>query len=102
MISNGKEESLVILAEECGEVVQISAKIHRWGPHSNNNGRLELTNLDHLILELGDLQAMIDIVVNEWEIDPAMITKASDAKKTKLERYSTNLRGYGSTPMLPS
>lgn len=102
MIGNGKEESLVILAEECGEVIQISAKIHRWGPYSNNKGRLELTNLDHLILELGDLQAMIDVVVNEWGIDPAMIKKASDAKKTKLERYSTHLGGYGPTSTPPS
>jgi hypothetical protein len=102
MINNGKDESLVILAEECGEVVQISAKIHRWGPYSDNKGRMDLTNLDHLILELGDLQAMIDVVINEWGIDPSLVSKASDAKKTKLERYSTHLRGYGSISTLPS
>lgn len=103
MITNGKDESLIILAEECAEVVQISSKIHRWGPDSNNRGRMELTNMDHLILELGDLQAMIDIVINEWGIDPSLIMVASDAKKTKLERYSSHLQGYGgSKTKLPS
>jgi hypothetical protein len=102
MITNGKDESLIILAEECAEVVQISSKIHRWGPDSNNNGRMEHTNMDQLILEIGDLQAMIDIVISEWEIEPSLIKAACDAKKIKLERYSNHLRGYGSKPTLPS
>jgi NTP pyrophosphatase (non-canonical NTP hydrolase) len=97
MIENGKEEALVILGEECSEVIQAIAKIHRWGPNSNNKGRNDLTNLEQLSLELGDLQAMIDIVIDQFEIPKSSISNYSQLKKNKLTRYSEFLKTYGST-----
>lgn len=95
MIANGQDESLVILAEECSEVVKAAAKIHRWGADSNNKGRNPLTNLEELIFELGDLQAMIDIVVDQFGIDPLAIVNGSTLKKNKLKTYSRYLQQYG-------
>ena len=95
MIANGQDESLVILAEECSEVVKAASKIHRCGADSNNKGRNSLTNLEELIFELGDLQAMIDIVIDQFSIDRSAIINGSQLKKNKLKTYSRHLQQYG-------
>lgn len=51
-LSEGAQERLVILAEECGEVVQAIGKILRHGYESAYNGE---TNRQALERELGDL-----------------------------------------------
>ena len=93
MIDDGKTEALMILTEECGEVIQAVAKIHRWGPNEwYNDGP---TNLQQLIIELADVQAMIDIVVGQFEIDHSVITSGVQKKKDKLKIYSKFLQKYG-------
>ena len=93
MISNATDEALVILAEECGEVIQAVAKIHRWGPHEwYGTGP---TNLDQLATELGDLKAMIDIAITELGIEPQQVEDAQANKKIKLTKYSKCLQHYG-------
>jgi NTP pyrophosphatase (non-canonical NTP hydrolase) len=96
MIDNGQDEALIILAEECSEVIQAVTKIHRWGASSNNNGRNNLTNLEQLSLELADLQDMIDIVIDQFQMNPSIISNDVQLKKNKLTRYSTYLQHYGS------
>lgn len=97
LIVDGKSESLVILVEECSEVIQAISKIHRWGPSSDNNGNNLLTNIDHLIVELGDLTAMIDIVANQLGIDPQLIKHHAQLKKIKLHQNSKHLTHYTTT-----
>jgi len=46
---------------------------------------------------LGDLQAMIDIVIDQFEIPKSSISNYSQLKKNKLTRYSEFLKTYGST-----
>ena len=92
MISNGTDEALVILAEECGEVIQAVAKINRWGPDSWYNS---VSNLEQLATELGDVLAMIDIAVDQLGIDPKVVQEAATRKKSKLMKYSRYLTHYG-------
>ena len=92
MIDDGKTEALVILAEECSEVIQEVAKIHRWGPNKfYGNGT---TNLQQLVIELADVQAIIDIVVDQLQINPAVISTGVQKKKDKLKIYSKFLQIY--------
>lgn len=90
-ITDRKTEALVILAEECCEVGQIIAKIHRWGLDSNNNGSLPTNNRDELIKELGDVLAMIRIVQGELGICDVDLARASQNKLEKLKVYSNLL-----------
>jgi len=89
MMKPGKKlESLIILQEECAEVIQIAAKTIRWDEDSDNNGKLPKTNKEQLIAELGDLAAMVAIVTKLFEISPDEIDNAVNAKYEKLKIYS--------------
>ena len=88
LIADRTTEALVILAEECCEVGQVVAKIHRWGLDSDNNGMLRTTNRDELIKEMGDVLAMIRIVQGELDISDVDLAKASQTKLEKLKVYS--------------
>lgn len=81
-------EALVILAEECCEVGQIIAKIHRWGLDSTNNGAMPGTNRDELVKEIGDVMAMIRIVQEELAISDVDLAIAVQNKLDKLKVYS--------------
>lgn len=88
LINDRTTEALVILAEECCEVGQIIAKIHRWGLDSTNNGSLSSTNRDELIKEIGDVMTMVRIVQAELDISDADLAKATQNKLEKLKVYS--------------
>ncbi len=59
-LSDHQEECLNILQEECSEVIQAASKIKRFGLHNRHNPE-DLTNLQNLELELGDVLALIDL-----------------------------------------
>ena len=54
-------ETLVILQEECLEVAKEISKIMRYGPDQIKPGT-EKTNIQHLEHEIGDLEAMIELL----------------------------------------
>ena len=54
-------EVLTILQEECAEVIVDVSKCMRFGPDQIMEGQ-ELTNLQRLEKEIGDVQAMIEIL----------------------------------------
>ena len=56
------EEILRITQEECAEVIQAISKISRFGIDNLKPGKPK-TNREHLEEELGDLLAMIDILL---------------------------------------
>ena len=56
MLSEAERERLVILVEECGEVIQAAAKILRWGWDSQYEG---ITNAERLRDEMDDVPGMI-------------------------------------------
>ena len=84
-------EALLILQEECSEVIQATSKCFRFGI---NGMYLKESNRDRLEQELGDVLAMIDILVNQGEVSAERLNEAKRRKFTKLAEWSTlNLSG---------
>jgi NTP pyrophosphatase (non-canonical NTP hydrolase) len=81
-----KEKVLFALQEECAEVIQAISKINRFGFNSSWNG---VTNKESLISEIGDVLAIIEVLVNETDINinENDIVAAIDAKMKKLEIF---------------
>jgi NTP pyrophosphatase (non-canonical NTP hydrolase) len=82
-----QREALLILQEECAEVTQAISKVFRFGFDAqwpadgpNNKERLEE--------EIGDLLAMIDILVEQCVISDGNINGARRNKKEKLKIWS--------------
>ena len=75
------DEILLILQEECAEVIQAVSKIKRFG---------EANNIDNLKMELADLQCMINLALKfgavKFEIGE-MQKRISD-KELKLRKFS--------------
>jgi NTP pyrophosphatase (non-canonical NTP hydrolase) len=89
MLNNSTKETLLILQEECAEVTQAVSKVFRFGfdsvwPESdvgpNNKQKLEE--------EVGDLLAMIDILVETSVLSDASVNLARRMKKDKLRVWS--------------
>ena len=57
------KEILIILQEECAEVIVEISKCFRFGPDQIMQG-IEESNIQRLQKELGDLQAMIELLVD--------------------------------------
>jgi NTP pyrophosphatase (non-canonical NTP hydrolase) len=76
-------EILLILQEECAEVTQAISKCFRFGPDQIKPGK-EFTNIQMLQEEIGDLQAMIELLVKQ----KVGVTSngIGDAKKKKFEK----------------
>jgi hypothetical protein len=74
------QELMVISAEEAGEFTQSCMKIMRWDLSEQN--RLSL------IEEAGDLQCMIELLVEHGVISRQELNERVLVKKQKLEKYS--------------
>lgn len=74
-----KHEVLQILQEECAEVIRAASKVIRFG---------EDENLAHLEEELGDLQAMIDLLQHFDMISFTNIDQYAALKVQKLKKFS--------------
>ena len=83
------EEALRILQEECAEVIQAISKIFRFGKKHRYPGPASPTNLDKLQDEIGDVLAMVDILVESGVFNRDILLEASERKKIKLKTWST-------------
>ena len=88
MTENQLKEIMGILQEECAEVIQAVSKVNRFGLDNFKPGKPK-TNREHLEEELGDLVAMINIMVDEKLVDEKSIEAAAHAKVEKLNQWST-------------
>ena len=81
-------EILLILQEECAEVTQAISKCFRFGPDQVKPGSAKIqTNVQALQEELGDLLAMIELLVNK---DVGVTNNGLErAKKQKFEKLKT-------------
>lgn len=79
------KEIFCITQEECAEVTQAISKVFRFGIDTSWNGR---TNKQRLEEEVGDLLAMIGVLINEGIIDRERVDEASFAKLEKLSKWS--------------
>ena len=71
-------ESLVILMEECGEVIQEASKLIRFPENMT----------ERLAKEMGDLQCIMDIAMSIHDINPMDVMRFKREKRIKLETYS--------------
>jgi NTP pyrophosphatase (non-canonical NTP hydrolase) len=85
---NSKEKEVMdILQEECAEVIQAVSKISRFGIDNYKPGKPK-TNREHLEEELGDMLAMIDIMLEKSVISLEHLEIAKKAKIEKLKQWS--------------
>jgi NTP pyrophosphatase (non-canonical NTP hydrolase) len=80
-------EVMDILQEECAEVIQAVSKIRRFGLDNYKNSGL-VTNRSHLEEEIGDLQCMIDLLIQIGVVDKLAVNDARLAKAEKLKKWS--------------
>lgn len=74
---------LIKIAEECGEVVQVACKSHRYGL-DNTKPSKGASNKELLIEELGDVLAYIKVLVE----DTASGISYDDLDKRSLKKYN--------------
>jgi NTP pyrophosphatase (non-canonical NTP hydrolase) len=82
-----EREILSITQEECAEVIQAISKCFRFGLDQVKPGKPK-TNREHLEEEIGDLLAMVEILVDKNMVSGESIEKAMEAKIEKLEKWS--------------
>lgn len=81
------KEILLILQEECAEVIQAVSKCERFGANNYKPGKPK-TNKHHLEEELGDLLAMIDLLEEKGFVNWSSMQLAKEAKFNKLKQWS--------------
>ena len=79
-------KNLEILVEECAEVIQIKSKIYRFGLDFKHPVTGRLTK-DDFIQEIGDVFAMVDILINDGMFNMDDINKAKIKKIEKLVNW---------------
>lgn len=85
---NKQNEIMNILSEECAEVIQSISKCNRFGMDNLKPGKPK-TNREHLEDELGDVLAMIDIMLEHDIIQRNKLDEAKLNKFEKLKKWST-------------
>lgn len=81
------QETLDILQEECAEVIVEVSKCRRFGLDSTHYK----TNIKHSLMleqEIGDVLAMVDILIGQGMIDPDGLNRAKLNKTQKLKEWS--------------
>ena len=82
------KEILLILQEECAEVTQAISKCFRFGPDQMKPGK-DRTNVNMLEEEIGDLYAMVELLVDmKVGVTQNGINKAKKQKFEKLKKWS--------------
>ena len=89
--TKAEAERLAMLAEECGEIIQVVGKILRNGYDSYHPDRPEITNRRLLANEIIDVVVVLDLMQCEVNKDAEAITKAEYEKvvsrKLRFSRY---------------
>jgi NTP pyrophosphatase (non-canonical NTP hydrolase) len=86
-MNENNNEVMDIAQEECAEVIQAISKIRRFGIDNAKPGT-EYSNRAHLEEELGDVLAMIDILMINNIVSWANLHRAKRAKIEKLKKWS--------------
>ena len=81
------EEILNIAQEECAEVIQAISKCRRFGIDETHL-KAGKSNREHLSEEVGDLLAMIQLMVDNGVVTVGDIEDAKQAKFAKLKIWS--------------
>ena len=82
------KEALGILQEECAEVIVEVSKCNRFGMNSLHY-KTGLPHSDMLATEIGDVLAMVDILVDQGILSRDALDVAIHNKKEKLKVWSS-------------
>ena len=88
MMNDKQKEALLILQEECSEVVQAASKVFRFGTDSRWPHEESPTTLEELETEIGQVLAMIDVLTEQCLLSDSAINGARQYKKEKLKIWS--------------
>ncbi len=88
-MDDNTKEILYILQEECAEVTQAVSKVFRFGFDARWPDDTTPNNKEKLEEEIGDLLAMIDILVRKTTLSDSNINDARHKKIEKLKKWST-------------
>lgn len=86
------QEALNLLQEECAELIVEISKCRRFGIDSVHY-KTGIKHADQLAQEVGDMLALIDILVDQGIFDIATLDQAKEAKITKLHIWSGIFKG---------
>lgn len=84
-LTDYEREVLVILMEECAEVIQAASKMIRFGKENRPNSCI--TNSHELSLELGDLGHMVDLASRAKLITDEGMFQGESRKRERLLKY---------------
>ena len=88
-MNNKTEEALGILQEECAEVIVEVSKIRRFGLNTAHyKSDMKHTHRTMLEMEIGDVLALIDILLEQDVISSQNLEIAKERKKEKLKQWS--------------
>jgi hypothetical protein len=85
-MNDREKEILVIAQEECAEVIQEISKIFRFG--IDNDHKSGVKHRDVLEMEIGDLQCMINLLIENNIVSKHGVDVAVDVKQQKLKKWS--------------
>ena len=77
-----------ILQEESAEVIQAVSKIFRFG-YDSKHPQSDQDNREHLAEEVGDLLAMVQLIIENKIVDWHDVEIAKDRKFEKLQKWSS-------------
>lgn len=86
-ITNHERVLLVILGEECGEIVQVASKIQRFGFESYHPNDPNTTNRDLLEQEIADFLAVVGLLTAHGYVRNDKIAAGITPKLEKLKRF---------------
>lgn len=82
-----KQEALDLLQEECAEVIIEVSKIRRFGIDAKHY-KTGIPHSDMLETEVGDVLALVDILIEQGVLDRTRLDIAIEKKKLKLKKWS--------------
>ena len=80
------QEALVILQEECAEVIQEVSKCFRFGINNLNKDGIKHNTV--LEKEVADMLCMVDILIDQGILDPSRLDTGKIEKQAKLKKWS--------------
>ena len=85
---NKSTELLVVTMEECGELIQACSKVLRIASEKKLDNKRLSEAIYNLRMEAGDVQCMINLLVEKEIVDRKEIGKLATEKRKKLRKYS--------------
>lgn len=86
-LSPAQTERITVLAEEAAEIVQACTKILRHGFFSVHPACPDIDNRARLIQELGDLRAVLAIVMQAGDLTTTEYVQAACSKLERVQQY---------------